>query len=159
MATANTNVTVRPANAADAIDCSTVLCASIRKLCIPDHKGDEQTIARWLENKTPETLQSWIESAEATIYVAEIEGEIVGVGGLSGSEVALNYVSPDHRNRGVSRTMLKTLERELLNRGIRTAVLTSTATAQEFYRRNGWLDSGEPVESLGVMGYPMSKAL
>ena len=90
----NTKLKVRQAGIADAAACSEVLCASIRELCAADHHGDEQIIARWLDNKTPKTLQSWIENPESTIYVAEIDGHIVGVGGVSGSEVTLNYVSP-----------------------------------------------------------------
>ena len=155
----NTKLKVRRAGIADAAACSAVLCASIRELCTADHHGDEQIIARWLDNKTPETLRSWIQSPESTIYVAELDGHIVGVGGVSGSEIALNYVSPNYRGLGLSTTILKELERVLLDCGIRDAQLTSTATAHDFYRRAGWSDSGEPVESLGILGFPMRKAL
>ncbi len=159
MSLRKTRLKVRKARTEDAAVCSEVLCASIRGLCTADHHGDERLIASWLENKTPETLRSWIQSSEATIYVPEIGGEIVGVGGISGSEIALNYVSPSYRSLGVSSAMLEELERELRDRGIRSAELTSTATAHDFYRKAGWEDSGEPVESLGIPGFPMTKTL
>ena len=152
-------VKVRLATVADASACSEVLCASIRELCSSDHQDDEQVIADWLANKTPENLARWIQSPEAEIYVADVEASVVGVGGTSGSEIALNYVAPNYKGRGVSTAILKTLERILFDQGIRRAQLTSTATAHEFYRRAGWIDSGEPVESLGVLGFPMEKAL
>jgi len=155
----NKTLKVRQARVTDASACSTVLCASIRELCIADHHADEQVIARWLDNKTPETLRSWIQSSESTIYVAEIDDNIAGVGGVSGSEVALNYVSPYYRNAGVSTAILNELEKVLLDFGIRNAQLTSTGTAHNFYRRAGWLDSGKPVESLGILGFPMKKTL
>ena len=159
MTSTNTNLKVRQAVTADAAACSAVLRASIRDLCTADHHGDEQIIAHWLDNKTPETLRSWIQSDESTIYVAEIDGQIAGVGGVSGSEIALNYVSPDYRSLGVSTAILKELERVLRDCGIRNAQLTSTATAHDFYRRAGWSDSGDPVESFGILGFPMRKAL
>ncbi|MGE0623214.1 MAG: GNAT family N-acetyltransferase [Pseudomonadales bacterium] len=159
MALTKSKLKVRQADIADAANCSEVLCASIRELCTADHHGEEHTIARWLENKTPETLRSWIQSPEATIYVAEIDGVIVGVGGVSGSEVALNYVSPSYRSLGVSTAILNELEKVLLERGIHDAQLTSTATAHNFYLKAGWLDCGEPEESLGVVGFPMRKTL
>lgn len=159
MSAINTKPKVRQAGIEDAAACSAVLCASIRELCTADHHGDEQAIVRWLDNKTPETLRSWIQNPESTIYVAEIDGHIVGVGGISGSEIALNYVAPNYRSVGVSTAMLKELERVLLDRGVRNAQLTSTATAHDFYRRAGWSDSGEPVESLGIPGFPMRKTL
>ena len=155
----NTKPKVRPTEIADAVACSEVLCASIRELCTDDHQGNEQIIGQWLENKTPATLQSWIESPEATIYVAEVDGRIAAVGGLSGPEITLNYVSPSFRSMGVSTAMLEALESELVASGFRSGQLTSTATAHDFYRGAGWTDSGEPVESMGVVGYPMQKAL
>ena len=163
MTAMNTKLEVRQAGVADAEACSAVLCASIRELCTADHHGDEQIIARWLDNKTPETLRSWIQSPESTLYVAEIDGRVAGVGGVtsgtSGSEVTLNYVSPNYRNLGVSKAVLNELEKALHDRGVRDAHLTSTTTAHDFYRKAGWLDSGEPVEWLGVVGFPMTKAL
>ena len=152
-------VSVRQAQVEDARVCSEVLCASIRELCTDDHHGDEQVIAGWLDNKTPETLRSWISGFEATIYVAEIDNRVVGVGGLSGAEIALNYVAPGYQGQGVSTSILRALERTLVEQGVKYAQLNSTATAHNFYLKAGWLDSGEPEESLGVLGFPMSKEL
>lgn len=159
MTAGSIKVTLRKARIEDAAACSAVLCASIRELCTADHHGDEQTIALWVGNKSPDTLRNWIQSPVSTIYVAEIDGHIVGVGGISGSEVALNYVSPSYRGLGISTAMLKELETALFDSGTRNAHLTSTTTAHEFYRRAGWIDSGDPIESLGIMGFPMRKVL
>ena len=159
MVSANNKLKVRQAIAEEAAACSIVLNSSIRRLCTADHLDDEQLIANWLENKTPQTMRQWIKSDAATIFVAEHEGKIVGVGGISGSEVALNYVSPSHRGLGVSTAMLNTLENELRNRGVRSAELNSTATAHNFYRKAGWVDAGEAMESMGIVGFPMKKLL
>jgi len=160
MVSDTTNLSVRRARVTDAEACSAVLCASIRKLCIADHCGDEEIISRWLANKTPKTLRNWIPSPEITIYVAEIDGIVAGVGAISdGSEVTLNYVSPDYRFLGVSRAILNELERALHERGVHNALLTSTTTAHQFYSKAGWQDSGEPKEWLGIQGFPMRKTL
>lgn len=160
MGSDDTNLSVRQARITDAEACSAVLCASIRELCIADHCGDEEIISRWVANKTPKTLRDWIPSSRITIYVAEINGNVAGVGAISdGSEITLNYVSPDYRYRGVSSAILNELERALRERGVNDAQLSSTATAHEFYSKAGWRDSGEPEEWLGLKGFPMRKTL
>lgn len=155
----NTNLQVRKAGISDSAACSAVLCSSIRELCTADHNGNEQIIDCWLDNKTPETLRNWIQNSESIIYVAEVEGHVVAVGGVRGSEIALNYVLPCYRGLGVSTAMLRELESVLLDLGFRNIQLTSTATAHDFYRKAGWVDSGEPVESFGILGFPMKKTI
>jgi len=153
-----TNLKVRQACVADADACSAVLCASIRELCTADHRGDENIIARWLVNKTPESLREWLPNPEVDFYVAEIDSRIAGVGAISDSvEIALNYVSPEYRFLGVSRAVLAKLETTLCDRGVRSARLTSTRTARDFYRKNGWLEVGEPQQWLGMPCFPMRK--
>ena len=118
---------VREAILSDAERCSVVLCASIRDLCIPDHRGDEKIISRWLVNKTPQILKGWIRSSRGTFFVSEVDDEIAGVGAISDSdEIMLNYVSPTHRFMGVSRAILSELEAALRHRGVANAKLTST---------------------------------
>lgn len=114
---------------------------------------------RWLSNKTPEIVASWIANPKASVLVAVEHGTILAVGGVTDAgEITLNYVSPDARFRGVSRALLGALEARAIQRGNIRCTLTSTETARRFYHANGYIE-GEPVA--GKFGtsasYPMSK--
>jgi GNAT superfamily N-acetyltransferase len=116
---------------------------------------------RWLSNKTPETLVSWIRRPDNSLLVAAEGGNILAVGAVTDAgEITLNYVSPDARFRGVSRALLRALEARAVERGNARCTLTSTETARRFYRANGYVEDGLPVNSFGTMsGYPMCRSL
>jgi len=151
-------ISIREAEERDAEACSRVLCASIRELCVADHHGNADVVARWTANKTPERMARWIVDPHATLFLAEHDGAPAGVGGVSeNGEILLNYVAPLYRFRRVSRAMLTHMERTLGERGVRKARLTSTETAHRFYRSAGWMDLGDPEVVFGIRGYPMVK--
>ena len=150
-------ILVRNARLADVPAMSAVLIASITELCIADHHNDPKTLAGWLANKTPEGVASWFDNPEATIVVAERNGEIAAVGGSNASrEITLNYVSPTQRFAGVSTALLEAME---LGLGPGDATLNSTETARRFYRSRGWTVVGDPQKHRGIDGYPMRKSL
>lgn len=158
---------VRAALLREAPQVCEVLRRSITELCVSDHGNREEVLAGWLDNKTPEVVGSWIADPDQRVLVAVVDERIAGVGAAlragevaQTGEVALNYVSPDFRFRGVSRAILLGLEDYLVAEGNRVAVLTSTATAHRFYLGAGYVDSGEPVPWRGVANvYPMRKDL
>jgi N-acetylglutamate synthase-like GNAT family acetyltransferase len=63
-------------------------------------------------------------------------------------------------HRGVGRSILTALETRAREWGIDRLHLLSTATAQRFYEREGYISSGEPQPSSGIaLGYPYEKRL
>ncbi len=130
---------IRPARKADAEMAVDVLRNSISELCHEDHQNDPAEIASWLENKTVETWWLWVENPSASVFVAEEDGMVQGVGMVrSDGEILLNYVSPYARFRGISTAILSALEREASARGAAYTTLESTRTAQQFYLANGY---------------------
>lgn len=151
---------VRRAADGDAEAMSRVLIASIRELCAPDHGGDPELIAGWIRNKSLEGIGAMLANPELTLLVAQIGGTVVGVGAVAGgNEVALNYADPGHVRLGVGRAMLAAMEAEIVSRGFAAGRLTSTRTALDFYRANGWIEDGPPETHWGMSGYPMRKRL
>src|SRR5438270_13832591 len=102
---------IRDAVPAEAPAACEVLRRSIIELCAADHRNDSVILARWLANKTPEIVASWIAKPGNSVLVAA-EGEVIlAVGSVTDEgEVTLNYVSPDARVLGVSRAMMPALE-------------------------------------------------
>jgi GNAT superfamily N-acetyltransferase len=152
---------IRDAVAEDAPAACEVLRRSISELCVADHGNDATILARWLSNKTPEILGSWIGQPGTSMLIA-VEGRtILGVGSVSDEgEINLNYVSPDARFRGVSRALMAALEARAMERGSVQCTLISTETARRFYLSAGYTEDGPPLCKFGTRGsYLMSKRL
>src|ERR1700744_6576449 len=152
---------IRHAVTADAPAACEVLRRSIVELCVADHHNDPAILERWLANKTPEIVASWIAKPGNTMLVAVEDGAILGVGSVTDAgEITLNYVSPDARFLGVSRAVISALEERAMRQGNARCHLLSTETARGFYHRVGYIEDGPPVGKFGSTGsYPMSKAL
>ena len=153
------SISVRRARADDAREAAAVLRASISALCVADHGNDPEILAGWLMNKTTGSVRNWIEGPGGFV-VAEEHGRIVGVGAaVPPGEIALNYVLPQARFRGVSKVVLSALEVHLREQGQTRATLTSTRTAHRFYRAMGYVDAAEPQVEGGLAAHRMSKDL
>jgi len=152
---------IRDAVAADAGAACEVMRRSIAELCVADHHNDPAILARWLSNKTPEIVRSWIAQPVNSLLVAIAGGSLLAVGSVTDAgEITLNYVSPDARFRGVSRAMLGALEVRAAERGNVRCRLTSTETARRFYQAAGYIEDGPATGKFGMSsGYPMSKIL
>src|SRR5271163_3301799 len=152
---------IRDAVPEDAPTACEVIRRSISELCSADHLNDPVILGRWLANKTPEIVASWIRKPGNSVLVAVESGTILAVGcGTDAGDITLNYVSPDARFRGVSRALLRALETRAFERGNSWCALTSTETARRFYLSNGYIEAGEPSKAFGTSsGYPMCKAL
>lgn len=151
---------IRDATAEDASAACLVLRRSITELCLADHRNDPAILTRWLCNKTPEIFKSWIRPGNSVLVVVA-EDEILAVGSVTDAgEITLNYVSPDARFRGASKTLLRALECRALERGNARCTLRSTETARRFYLANGYVEDGLAAGDFGTAsGYPMSKRL
>jgi GNAT superfamily N-acetyltransferase len=150
---------IRDAVSTEAPAACQVLRRSIIELCVADHQNDPAILARWLANKTPEIIASWIAQPVSSMLLA-VEGDaILAVGAVTDAgEITLNYVSPDARFRGVSRALLGALEARAVARGNTRCTLLSTATARRFYKAAGYVEDGPPQGKFGTAGsYPMAK--
>ena len=151
---------IRDAVAEDAPGACHVIRRSISELCIADHANDPAILMRWLNNKTPENVASWIARPDNSVLVVVEDGRILAVGAVTDAgEITLNYVSPDARFRGVSRALLGALETRAAERGNARCKLTSTETARRFYHSGGYVEDGPPGSKFGAPSYPMSKSL
>jgi GNAT superfamily N-acetyltransferase len=152
---------IRDAVPADAAAAWEVLRRSITELCVADHGDDPVILQRWLANKTPESIASWIAQTVSSMLVAVEDGKILAVGAVTDAgEITLNYVSPEARFRGVSRALLRALESRAVKRGSARCTLLSTETARRFYHDAGYAEEGPPQGKFGTSsGYPMSKRL
>ena len=155
-------MTVRDAVAEDAFAVCEVLKRSIVELCFADHRNDPALLTRWLRNKTPESVASWIAAPDSSLLVADNDAAILGVGEVTDAgEISLNYVAPEARFRGVSRGIMAALETRARERGNALCTLTGTRTGRRFYLSGGYTQEGDPILRFpgDSPGYKMTKAL
>ena len=72
--------------------------------------------------------------------IAEFDGKIVGFGNLENelSTIGLLYVHKDHQGQGVATALLKKLEKNLMENGVKAATVEVSITARPFFERRGY---------------------
>ncbi len=152
---------IRLATPQDGEEAALLLQQSITQLCVVDHQNDPTTLARWLENKTPQHFQGWLDDSESRLVVASDPSGLLGVGALHRSAVIrLCYVRPDIPRSGIGSALVSALEVFATEWGLRSLSLQSTLTARSFYERRGFVPTGDPIQVFGVLrAFPYAKSL
>src|SRR6478735_4761117 len=60
----------REARTEEAVEACHVVRRSITELCLADHQDDPAILEKWLANKTPTNVRSWIARPDAHMFVA-----------------------------------------------------------------------------------------
>jgi putative acetyltransferase len=86
--------------------------------------------------------------------VAELDGELVGIGALvlAESELRACYVVPDAARRGVGSALVAEIERTARHHRLTHLELLSSLTAEPFYRALGYEVEGRVEHVLGSGG-------
>jgi putative acetyltransferase len=73
-------------------------------------------------------------------FIAEIDGEVVGIGALvlESSELRACYVAPAAGRKGIGSALVHEIERAARERGLSMLELDSSITAEAFYRKHGY---------------------
>ncbi len=152
---------VRRADPRDAQAATDVLRRSITELCVLDHRGDADTLGKWLANKTPQNFLSWLASDDNFCVVAEADSQVVGVGLLHrGGEIRLCYLAPGAQRKGIGKAIYVALEEQAKAWGLRTLRLESTVSARQFYERQGFRSAGIVTPGFGISHcHPYEKQL
>ncbi|HAT29849.1 MAG TPA: GNAT family N-acetyltransferase, partial [Janthinobacterium sp.] len=142
---------IRTATSTDAFGACTVLRRSISECCILDHQNDPLILAAWLGNKTPEMVAAWFASPTNFSLVAVEAGVLVGVALLTrAGKLALCYLLPEARGRGIGKALLGGIETQAREWGIKALQLHSTAGAEAFYAAQGYVAAGHVKSPYGV---------
>lgn len=142
---------IRIATATDAFAACDVLRRSIAECCIRDHQNDPAVLDAWLGNKTPQMVACWFTSATNFSLVAIEAGAVIGVALLTrAGKLALCYLLPEARGRGIGQALLARIEAQAGDWGVKALQLHSTATGEGFYVRHGYIRSGNVRSPYGV---------
>src|SRR3954471_4554973 len=112
-------VTVRPAETRDADAAIAVVRRSITELCAADHRGDAETLASWLAQKTVPHFLVWLANDDNHCVVAEAGDRLLGVGLLRrDGEVLLFFVNPDAQRQGIGTAIHAALQAQAMVWGL-----------------------------------------
>lgn len=144
-------IQIRPAIREDAADACQVLCRAIAESCTADHRQQPDILQSWLGNKTPDNVASWIASPSNYTVVAERDGVIVGVALVTqAGKLSLCYVLPEAQHGGIGKALLCAAEAQAREWGVSVLRLHGTATARDFFARNGYVLAGKEKSCYGV---------
>lgn len=144
-------IEIRPAVTADAVSACRVLRRSITECCVADHHQQQAVLQAWLGNKTPENVANWIASPSNYTIVAVKDGELVGVALLTqAGKLSLCYLLPEAQYVGIGKALLHGIEAQARAWDISVLRLHSTASASDFYARNGYVHAGKEKSCYGV---------
>jgi hypothetical protein len=85
-------VQIRNAVPEDASAACEVLRRSISELCGSDHRNDPEILRRWLANKTPEIVGSWIMKPGNSVLVAVNDDSILAVGSVTDAARSISII-------------------------------------------------------------------
>jgi GNAT superfamily N-acetyltransferase len=130
----NESITVRKAEEKDAAPIHELHLRSVRQLCSAVYSPE--IIEGWLMNRTPQGYLPGINRGE--MYVAEINGRIVGFGHAVPGEIEATYVDPAYVRRGIGSLLVKH-GIDLASAGeVRTIRIVSTLNARSLYEKCGF---------------------
>jgi N-acetylglutamate synthase-like GNAT family acetyltransferase len=133
-AAANMTCTVRPARTSDAEDISRVIVRALRETNSKDYSPE--IIARVERSFEPGAIRTLIDSR--TMFIAEIEGRIVGTASLDKAVARTVFVAPDVQRLGVGKSLMAAVMVAARARGIDVLSVPSSVTAERFYARLGF---------------------
>lgn len=142
---------IRTATSHDAAAACHVLRRSITECCVQDHREQAAVLDGWLGNKTPDNVASWIASPSNHTLVAVRDGEVVGVALVTqAGKLSLCYLLPEAQHAGIGKALLHAVEAQARAWGVSVLRLHSTASAHDFYARNGYILAGKEKSCYGV---------
>ena len=125
------------------------------------HYSPEQ-ISVWAP-KPPDLIRWRKRIADLALWVAELDGHIIGFCGLGGDgHIDLLYTSYRFQRQGVARALYQEVEADALQRGIRRLFTEASITARPFFGKMGFeVIREQQVEFCGVMfqNYAMEKRI
>jgi putative acetyltransferase len=97
----------------------------------------------WAANLTVSGMELKIREME--IWVAELNGRMVGWGAIRGDRLEGLYIDPEFAGQGIGTELLTNLEELMRKRDIRTIRAEASSNAEGFYRRHGYEPAGPRV--------------
>lgn len=125
----------------DAFELSSMIQKTLRKVNANDYS--EASIQEYIDLLTPQEMI--LRSTWMHLYVVELDGMIVGCGGIGsywGSETESSlfniFVSADHQRQGIGKKIIETLEKDEYYLRAKRIEIPASVTGLPFYLKMGY---------------------
>ena len=147
------NVTLRPAELADASEiCTLILGLAHYSTLDPSGAGAE----RFLATFTREAIAGYIERSEFDYWVACDGSQLVGAAAVRKPRHLYHlFVAESHHGRGIARRLWETLHSRMETAGDSPVTVNSTLHAVPVYQRFGFVATGPETARDGIVFVPM----
>jgi len=108
----------------------------------------------WAVKLTPARMEQKLRELE--VWVAELDGRVVGWGAIRGDVLEGLYVAPEFAGQGVGAGLLEMFEGLIRNRGFHSVRAEASVNAREFYFRHGYRGAGAQAPN---GAWPIAKEL
>lgn len=126
---------IRMSQSDDSVDLSRVIIAALRSTNAQDYPLE--TIKRVEKSFSPSAILDLMSCRK--VFVATIDGEIVGTASLDGCVVRTVFVDPSNQSKGIGRKLMEAVERVARKEGVEALVVPSSVTAEAFYTKLGFM--------------------
>jgi GNAT superfamily N-acetyltransferase len=126
---------IRRAVALDAEAISRVILRALHETNARDYPA--HVIASVAENFSAERVGEKLTTRE--VYVAIVDGAVVGTASLDGRAIRSVYVDPTYQRKGIGAGLMDVLEGLARERVVPTISVPSSITAEGFYRKLGFV--------------------
>ena len=130
-----TGLQLRRGRVTDAPAISKAIIRALHQSNAADYSPD--TIARVVESFSPEKIRALM--AGRHVFVALLNGKLIGTASLQGSTAKTVFVHPDHQGKGVGASLMQVVEQAAIANGQSVLHVPSSITAEGFYRNLGFV--------------------
>lgn len=135
---------IRPAEIDDAPAVWEAHVSAIRILCCGSYTPEQ--IEGWAGPRKPDDYLDPISNRR--MFVAEVEGRVVGFAEFLREEVRAVYVHPDFARKGIGRALFQRIVEEMRARNVEKAWLNASLTSVPFYSAMGCKEGKEQKHRL-----------
>lgn len=127
-------LTIREARSDDAQAISQVIIAAVRESNGQDYPASviESVVAHFTPGRVLELLE------QRLVFVALLDGEIVGTGALDRNIVRSLFIAPSLQRNGIGQVLMSRIEKAALERRVEALLVPSSLTAESFYAHLGY---------------------
>ena len=117
----------------------------------------EKGIRSFAEFVTDEALKRMFLIGEYHLFVAFVQGEMVGLISLrSGNHISLLFVDEKYHRKGIGKALVMCLQEYMLqNTKYEKITVNASPYGVPFYHRIGFCDTGEETQKEGIIYTPM----
>ncbi|MGE8351880.1 MAG: N-acetyltransferase family protein [Pseudomonas protegens] len=133
---------VRPAVETDAARVNQVILAALLTSNAQDYPAS--VIERVKASFTTDAVRQLMQRRQ--MFVALVDGELLGTASLDGRAVRSVFVDPAYHGHGLGRQLMAAVEQAALDAGLTSLVVPSSVTAEGFYARLGFVRVREHYE-------------